>query len=271
MRDARIKLLAREEVMTTKVKPYPGTQAVLRAVSLLKMFDDSRQEWGLSELAQEVGLNKTTTYRLLTALESEGMVARQANDTYTLGPEIVVLGGRALRNNDLRTVSKPALEAMAAATGETATLEVLSGYEVVIIDEVVGEHLMASAQSIGTRWPAFVTSTGKAMMAYLAPAELDAILSRPLLRMTPKTITDPDALRRELAEIRQQGYAVAGETLEMGLVVVGAAVRNHDGKVIAAISLGGPSVRITPDRVPEIGALVVAAAARISVQLGYRV
>jgi DNA-binding IclR family transcriptional regulator len=109
------------------------------------------------------------------------------------------------------------------------------------------------------------------MMAYLPPAELDAILSRPLLRMTPKTITDPDALRRELAEIRQQGYAVAGETLEIGLVVVGAAVRNHDGKVIAAISLGGPSVRITPDRVPEIGALVAAAAARISVQLGYRV
>jgi len=243
---------------------------VLRAVSLLKMFDDSRQEWGLSELAQEVGLNKTTTYRLLTALESEGMVARQANDTYRLGPEIVVLGGRALRNNDLRSVSRPALETMAAATGETATLEVLSGHEVVIIDEVVGEHLMASAQSIGTRWPASVTSTGKAMMAYLPSAELDVILSRPLPPMTAKSVTDAGALRRELREIREQGYAVANETLEIGLVVVGAAVRNHDGKVVAAISLGGPSLRLTPARIPEIGELVKATAARVSVQLGYR-
>ncbi|HEX6384157.1 MAG TPA: IclR family transcriptional regulator [Anaerolineae bacterium] len=256
--------------MTTKVKPYPGTQAVLRAVSLLKMFDDSRQEWGLSELAEEVGLNKTTTYRLLTALESEGMVARKPNDTYTLGPEIVVLGGRALRNNDLRSVSKPELEAMAHATGETATLEVLSGHEVLIIDEVSGEYLMASTQSIGTRWPAFVTSTGKAMMAYLPPDELDAILSLPLPQVTPKTVADPEALRRELAEIREQGYAVADETLETGLVVVGAPVRNHDGKVIAAISLGGPSVRITPARLPEIGALVKETAARISAELGYR-
>ena len=243
---------------------------MLRAVSLLKMFDDSRQEWGLSELAQEVGLNKTTTYRLLTALESEGMVARQANDTYRLGPEIVVLGGRALRNNDLRSVSRPALETMAAATGETATLEVLSGHEVVIIDEVVGEHLMASAQSIGTRWPASVTSTGKAMMAYLPSAELDVILSRPLPPMTAKSVTDAGALRRELREIREQGYAVANETLEIGLVVVGAAVRNHDGKVVAAISLGGPSLRLTPARIPEIGELVKATAARVSVQLGYR-
>jgi len=253
------------------VKPYPGTQAVLRAVSLLKMFDDSRQEWGLSELAAEVGLNKTTTYRLLTALESEGMLARQANDTYTLGPEIVVLGGRALRNNDLRSASKPALEAMAAATGETATLEVLLGREVLIIDEVVGEHLMASTQSIGTRWPASVTSTGKAMMAHLPEAEVEAILGRPLPRMTAKSVTDAEALRRELEEIREQGYAVADETLEMGLVVVGAAVRNHDGKVVAAVSLGGPSVRITPDRIGEIGALVKATAARVSVELGYGV
>ena len=74
----------------------------------MKAFDDERPSWGLSELAREVGLNKTTAFRLLSALESEGMVARQANDTYRLGPEIVVLGGRALRNNDLRSVSRPA-------------------------------------------------------------------------------------------------------------------------------------------------------------------
>ena len=143
-------------------QPYPGTQSVLRAMSLLKAFDDERREWGLADLAREVGLNKTTTFRLLTALESEGMVAkRPSTETYILGPEIVVLGGRALRNSDLRTLAKPELAQMAAASGETATLEIISGEDhVLIIDEVIGNHLVGSSQSLGTRWPMVAVSKG---------------------------------------------------------------------------------------------------------------
>ena len=256
--------------MKTKTLAYPGTQSVLRAVSLLKAFDDERREWGLAELALEVGLNKTTAFRLLTALESEGMIARRPySETYTLGPEIVVLGGRALRNNDLRSLAKPELEQMATASGETATLEIMSGDDhVLIIDEVIGNHLVGSSQSLGTRWPMFATSTGMAMLAHLPEKKVDAVLKRPLPALTPKTITDPVTLHQHLKEIRQRGYSHVEEWLEVGLVVVGAPLFNHDRQVIAAISLGAPAIRFTPDRVPAMGNLVKETAVRISAKLG---
>lgn len=258
--------------MKTKTQPYPGTQAVLRAMSLLKAFDDERREWGLAELAQEVGLNKTTAYRLLTALESEGMVARRPSaETYVLGPEIVVLGGRALRSNDLRSLARPELERMADASGETATLEIMSGDDaVLIIDEVIGSHLVGSSQSLGTRWPMFATSTGIAMLAHLPEARVDVVLKRPLPALTPKTITDPAVLRQELVHIRQRGYSFVQEWLEEGLIVVGAPLFNHDGQVIAAISLGAPANRFPPNRAPEMGRLVKETAVTISTKLGYK-
>jgi len=255
---------------TGKTQPYPGTQSVLRAMSLLKAFDDERREWGLAELAQEVGLNKTTTFRLLTALESEGMVARRPSaETYILGPEIVVLGGRALRANDLRSLVKPELEQMAAATGETATLEIMSGEDhVLIIDEVIGNHLMGSSQSLGTRWPMFATSTGIAMLAHLPDERVAAVLSQQLPQLTPKTVTDSAVIHQELAQTRQRGYSYLQEWLEEGLIVVGAPLFNHDGQVVAAISLGAPAIRFPAAREPEMGQLVKQTAQRISAKLG---
>lgn len=254
-----------------KPKPYPGTQSVLRAISLLKAFSDERPEWRLSELAEGVELNKTTVFRLLTALASEGMVARNPDsDTYRLGPEIVVLGGRALRSNDLRSLSQPELKALAAAVGETATLEILVGSETIILVEVAGEHVMSGGQTIGTRWPAYATSTGKAVMAYLDAEELAEAIPTPIPLITPNSITSRDSLYEALATVRQRGYAVADEELELGLIAIGAALRDLDGRAVAAISLAGPTVRLTTDRIPGIGAMVREAALRISAQLGFQ-
>ncbi len=257
---------------TNRPQPYPGTQSVLRAMSLLKAFDDERREWGLAELAERVGLNKTTAFRLLTALESEGMVARRPfAETYILGPEIVVLGGRALRSNDLRSLAKPELEQMAAISGETATLEIMSGEDhVLIIDEVIGNHLVGSSQSLGTRWPMYATSTGMAMLAHLPEAHVARVLQRPLAALTPKTVTETAVLRQELVHTRERGYSFVEEWLEEGLIVVGAPLFNHDGQVIAAISLGAPAIRFTPARLPEMGGLVKETAERISAKLGYK-
>jgi len=256
-------------VAKIKPKPYPGTQSVLRAISLLKTFGDEQPEWHLSELADAVGLNKTTVYRLLTALINQGLVARDPDsNTYRLGPEIVVLGGRALRSNDLRSLSQPELKALAAHIGETATLEILAGHEMIILDEVAGEHLMSGGQTIGTRWPAYATSTGKAMMAYMDAQELERVIPTPMPPLTPKSITTREALHRALATVRQKGFAVADEELELGLIAIGAALRDHDGKAVAAISLAGPVMRLTPERIPMIGEMVREAALRISAQLG---
>jgi DNA-binding IclR family transcriptional regulator len=249
---------------------YPGTQAVLRAITLLKAFTDEQSSWKLSDLARHVDLNKTTTFRILTALESEGLITRDANDeAYRLGPAALTLGGRALRANSLRTVARPFLERMAAETQETAALETLSGIEVLIIDEVLGTHVMTGTQSIGTRWPAYATSTGKALLAALPADEVARRLAGRLTAWTPHTITALPALQADLASTRRRGYAVAREELEVGLVAVGAPVRDYDGRCVGAVSLAGPSQRLTSERTPAFGARVVAAALAIARQLGY--
>jgi len=251
--------------------PYPGTQAVRRAMALLKAFDDARPSWGLSDLAREAGLNKTTAFRLLSALESEGMVARgQDKESYVLGPEVVVIGGRALRANNLRAVVRPELEALAQQTGETAALEVRSGRDMLVMDEVIGEYLMSSVQSVGSRWPLHATSTGLAILAFMPERERDSLVVPPLTAVTEHTITDPALLGQEWIAIRQRGYAVAAESLEVGLVAIGAPIYNHDGEIPGAVSVAIPKLRLANGRVAEIGERLVEAAERISVRLGYR-
>jgi IclR family transcriptional regulator, acetate operon repressor len=246
---------------------YPGTQAVLRAVSLLKAFTPGRPEIGLAELSRTVGLNKTTAYRLLSALESEGMVERAPGaPAYRLGRELLALGSLALGSGDLRELSRSELHALALQTRETATLEVLVGSDVVILGEVAGSHVIGTMPSVGSRWPAHATSTGKVLLAHLP----DLLLEGSLVALTPRTITDHNALRRELARVRERGYATSYEELEPGFVAVAAPVRGGGGEVVAAISVGGPKSRLTLEKAAEIGRQLPRAAARVSERLGYR-
>jgi DNA-binding IclR family transcriptional regulator len=239
-------------------------------MALLKAFDDDHPVWGLSELARAAGLNKTTAYRLLAALEHEGMVGRAADgERYVLGPAIVILGGRALRANDLRAVARPELERLAAETGETASLELLSGGEMLVIDEIAGGHLISGVPDLGSRWPLHASSTGLAVLAFLSDETVANLLPRTLSPVTAATITGRVALRAELACIRERGYSVADEALEVGLVAIAAPVFDHDGRTIAALSIAGPKLRVTAECIPTIGERVRAAAGRVSSLLGY--
>jgi DNA-binding IclR family transcriptional regulator len=255
---------------------YPGTQTVGRAVALLKAFSDSQPEMGLSELARAVGLNKTTAYRLLAALEHEGLVAQAApGGAYRVGPEIFALGARALRATDLRAAGRPELEALARETGETADLEVLVGGDVLVVEEVHGRFVIGPAFSVGRRWPAHATSTGKAILAFLPEEARQAALrggraGRRLAAPTARTISSREALAAELERVRQSGYATAVGELEDDFAAVGAPVFNHEGRVAGAISLGGPHSRLTAGRLPALAALVMAAAARVSQRLGFQ-
>lgn len=252
--------------------PVAGTQTIRRAVAMLEAFTDERPSWNVSELAERVGLNRTTTYRLLSALENAEYVYRDpSNESYRLGSGLIALGGRAQRANSVRSVALPELEVLASETGETATLEILHGDNVVIIEEIPGEFVTSGSQHIGSRWPAYATSTGKAILATLPPRELTTILKQqPLSPLTEKTITSVDELRACLDEVRRTGYAVAVEELELGYIAVGAPVLDAAGRAVAAISLGGTLTRLTGDRIPQVGANVRAAARRISHRLGYR-
>jgi DNA-binding IclR family transcriptional regulator len=175
-----------------------------------------------------------------------------------------------MRANNLRSVSRPRLEALAAITGETASLEVLSSGEMLIIDEVMGEYLVNGIRSIGTRWPVHGASTGLALLASWPEDEREVFLQNPLPPITPRTIIDPDKLRDLLCEIVEQGYAVADEMLELGLIAIGAPLYNYDGQVVAAISIFGPKLRLADENIRKKGEQVRDTAVQISALLGYR-
>ena len=243
--------------------PYPGTQAIARAVAILKAFSDARPRWRVTELSRELELTKPTIVRLLHALEREGMVMRDgATNTYGLGPGAIALGTLALRSNDLRTSARAELETLASATGESTTLEVLAGEDVLILDEVRALQLLGTRPDIGTRWPLHATSTGKIFLATGTKPPVK------LQKLTRQTITTLARLRRELTGVKEQGYATAVEELVEGFVAVAAPIHDHEGRVIAALSVGGPSVRMTADRLPRLGKLVREAANRVSQKLG---
>lgn len=257
--------------MTTRPEPMAGTQSVLRALAMLEAFTDEQPAWTATDLAEAIGLNRTTTYRLLTALESMELVVRDPEtETYRLGSGLIALGSRAQRANSVREIGRTELEQLADATGETATLEIASGAEMVIIEEIPGDFVTSGSQHIGSRWPIYATSTGKAILALLPPKELAGLLPESWPAVTPRTITTQEALRADLAESARRGYAVAAEELELGFIAVGAPVRSAAGDPVAAISVGATVVRMSSERIDEIGLLVRQAAARISHQLGYR-
>ncbi len=255
----------------TRSRALAGTQSVLRAIRLLKMFTDAHPEWRLKDLARAAEMNKATAYRLLSAMEDEGLLMRDSRTgAYRLGPEAIALGGRALRSNDLRSAGYSELEWLACTAGEAATLEVLVDDQVLILEEIPASHLLAPWQTIGTRHPAHATSTGKLLLAFLPTQERVARLRPPLQRLTDKTITDLEELERQMALIRTQGYATAIEELEDGYVAVSAPIHNHDGNVVAAVSIGGPITRLNAGRMPEFIDLVRQAGRLISGRLGFR-
>ncbi len=253
---------------TTAQRRASGAQSVFRAIAILKAFGAKRSQWRLSELADELRLNKTTAFRLLRALEDEGMVVQDApGGAFQLGPELIALGARALRANHVRVSSRRELEALSAGTGETATLEILVGSDVLILDEVQGAHIIGINPEVGMRFPAHATSTGKVLLAAARFESNDLASTRalaPLARFTRRTITSAARLERELARVWRQGFAVNREEIEPGFVAVGAPVRDHRGRVVAAISIGGPSSRVSAARIPELAAAVRSAANRLS-------
>jgi DNA-binding IclR family transcriptional regulator len=253
-----------------------GTQAVDRALAIVAAIGDARPEPGLAELSAALDLHKTTAFRLLGALERAGFVARDAErQVYRLGPTLIRLGAQARRAAGLHEAARPVLESLAAAVGETATLEVLVGAEVLILDEAHGHHLLGSSPEIGTRWPAHAASTGKVLLAAArhedgaaAHAPRAPRLAARLARVAPNTITSHARLDRELDAVWARGWAVGDEEIEEDFVAVAAPIRNGEGRVVAAISVGGPKARLDRARIAQLAGLVRRAAATVSDRLG---
>jgi DNA-binding IclR family transcriptional regulator len=244
-------------------RPPQGAQAALRAVRLLKLFTNERPEMSLAELSRASGLNKTTTHRLLRALQSESLIDRTpATSAYSLGAGLMALGVQALASSDLRRRVRPVLRTLARDTGETATLEVPFEDSMLILDEVAGSHVLGSAGNIGTRWPIHATSTGKAWLAF-DEAGIER-LDEQFKPLTASTLTARDDLSRQLGEIRRRGYAITVDEVEEGFSAVATIIRGVLGDVQGALSIGGPTQRLTAARRAELGVALCRAAQRLN-------
>ncbi len=247
-------------------------QAVDRALAILEALADSDRPVGLVELSARVKLHASTVHRLLASLARRGFAAQDPETgRYRLGMRAFQVGSAALQQVELRDVARPHLRWLMEETQETANLAVLLDGEVVYIDQVESRNLVRMFTRVGRRVPAHCTGVGKILLAGLGDREVLSLLAATgLPRFTPHTIVDLHRLLRVLREVRATGVALDNEEREVGVRCVAAPVRDHEGKVAAAVSISGPSSRITDDRLPQLIAAVRAATDRISRDLGWQ-
>jgi DNA-binding IclR family transcriptional regulator len=246
-----------------------GVSSVERALSLLEHLGEGGN-LGATELAARLGVAKATAFRLARTLQRCGYVVQDPDATYRLGPRCLTLAAGAASRIDLRTELRPVLEALHAVTDETIQLTVLSGRDVIYIEQLLSRQPVLSVSTIGGRSPPHCVSPGLAQLAAMNEDQLEAFLVEPLQRYTDSTITDPDRLREELAAIRRRGYAVNRGGFRPDVGGTGAIIRDHQGRPAAAISVCVPMFRFDRMDIAVLGAHVRRAAAEASRSLGLR-
>ena len=245
-------------------------QVLDRSFDILDALAGAPHDLGAAELVASLHLHKSTIHRLLAALERRKIVRRNPEGKYCLGLKMLEMGGRAFQQLDIGVEATPFLRRLVDQSGESAHISVLGDNEMVSIAHVPGRWSLRVPATVGRRSPTYCTGVGKALLAFLPEAELDALLSRTRLRrLTRRTITTAAALKAELTRVRRRGYAFDDEEREVGLRCIGAPVRDYTGWVTAAVSIAGPSFRIQRERLPELSRLVISVADELSSKLGY--
>jgi DNA-binding IclR family transcriptional regulator len=227
----------------------------------------------LADVARRTGLARSTAHHLLRALVAFGYLAQEATaQPYRLAPRLLRLAGRTWSREELSAMAQPCLAEILGRSGEGASLAMLEDGVVTIVAKQDPERAMRVVQEVGATRPLHCTAVGKALAAWLPPAELDRLLQRTAFdRKTPTTITSATAFRRELARIRRQGFAVDDEEHVEGIRCLAVPVRDHAGEVRAALCVVGPKSRIPRRRFRELRRLVARVAAGLSARLGHRV
>jgi PcaR/PcaU/PobR family beta-ketoadipate pathway transcriptional regulator len=246
-------------------------EALARGLDVLSLFSRERPTLSLTQITDAARLNKTTAFRILSTLEAAGYLQRDSETKkYRPGLKVLKLGFTAISSLEFRQVARPYLEHLSQQVGETVSLSVLDGMEVVYVDRIRNQQIVGVVLGLGSRIPAHCGSMGKAILAYLPDDDLARRLREAELRpCTPYSKATPEALVTELAQIRRQGYALNIEELEVGLLAVAAPIFDHQ-QVVAAINVTGSTRTISRERlVDELAPLVRSTAGQISQALGY--
>lgn len=244
-------------------------QSVDRALNILEILA-RRGEAGVTDIGKELGVHKSTAFRLLAVLENRGFVEQaEERGNYRLGFGIVRLAGAITAQLDLTRQSRTSCEKLAADLGETVNIAIMDADRAVNVTQALGAASVGVHNWVGQQTPLHATSSGKVLLAHAPAVERDRILAARLERFTAATITDPAVLGLELDQVKAIGWGCTAEEYEVGLNAVAAPVRGADGTVIAALSVSGPAYRLPPDEFPRIAQRVVAAADEVSTQMGF--
>jgi len=253
------------------------SQSLERGLAILSAFRSGRPLLGVSELGRDIGLSRSTTHRYVATLASLGYLQQDAaTKKYRLGPRVLDLGFSAINSMELREVAAPHLRELSDATGYTVNMAILDGLDIVYVERSrsarAGQREIDLNLHVGSRLPAYCTSLGKVMLAFLDEATQRATLARiDFERRGPNTLTSRAAFLLELQRVREEGFAINNEELAYGLRSIAAPILSRDAVAVAAINLAVHSSMVSmEDLVARLSPTLRAAAADISARLGYR-
>jgi IclR family pca regulon transcriptional regulator len=253
------------------------SQSLERGLAILSAFRSGRPLLGVSELGRDIGLSRSTTHRYVSTLAALGYLHQDAaTKKYRLGPRVLDLGFSAINSMELREVAAPHLRQLSDDTGFTVNMAILDELDIVYVERCrssrAGQREIDLNLHVGARLPAYCTSLGKVLLAYLRPEERSAAIARiDFARRGPNTLTSRTAFAAELNRVREAGFAINNEELAYGLRSIAAPVLSRDGDAEAAINLAVHSSMVSmEDLVARLSSPLRRAAADISARLGYR-
>jgi DNA-binding IclR family transcriptional regulator len=242
-----------------------------RAVSVLETLSQSEAPLSLADICHCMNLHKSTAHRALMVLERSALIERTSENRFRLGLKLYELGNRAVEQIDFRARVYPFFRRLAMDAHETVHLGVLQKTSVVYLDKVEPNRRVCMSSKIGSSNPVYCTSLGKAMLAFQPEETIEKIVSSiRFTRYTPKTLCSREKLFEHLGTVRRRGYAIDDEEIELGVRCIGAPILNEDGWAIAAVSVSGPTSRITPQNARALAQRVLTCCREISGSLGMR-
>jgi IclR family acetate operon transcriptional repressor len=224
----------------------------------MKTLNASAEPKTLDDLAAKHTLSKSTAHRILSALVSEGMATQDpATRMFSSGPESFAAGLQSAVQVDIRSMARPILKKISALSGETATLEIRIDDEMLILDEVHSRRLVGARAEIGTRWPMYATSSGKAILATSDESDFYDYVGRPRKQLTKHTLVGEEEFKSSIQAGLKAGYWLSVEELQPAFSAVSAPMYDQKGVVLGALSVGGPAERLGPSRLRELGLILV--------------
>lgn len=257
--------------MAGEKKPAQLVKSLDRALDILERLVTAEEGLGVTELANGLGLHKSTVYRILSTLNYRDYVQQdKKTGKYKTGIKLFEVGSKVLNNLDLRTQARPFLEEIVEKTNETVHLGILDKYEVVYIDKVESTETIRMHSRIGYRAPLHSTSLGKVILAFSSDNIVKKVIeNKGLIPYTVNTITAPEEFKEELVKIKKQGYAVDNEEQERGIRCIAGPIFDHNKVVIGAFSISGPTFRMTRERTNSLSELILFYSKQISAFFGF--